>query len=88
MFADVLSDRVDEVADDMDMVAEGYGRRVGTRARPRHGEVRFVTALQAMGCEPGAVTGDIVLRNSPFQRPAEGRPEVVCRMTVPSSRAC
>ena len=80
MFADVLTDRVDEVAEDMDTVAEGYGRRVGTRVRPLGGESRFVTALQVIGYEPDAADDDIVLRNCPFQRAAEDRPEVVCRM--------
>ena len=80
IFADVLTDRVDEVADDMDTVAESYGRRVGARLRPRRSEARFLTALRVIGYEPDAVNGDVVLRNCPFQRAAEGRPEVVCRM--------
>jgi predicted ArsR family transcriptional regulator len=80
MFADVLADRVDEAGDDMDTVAEGYGRRVGARVGTRRGEARFVMALRIIGYEPDAVEGDVVLRNCPFQRAAEDCPEVVCRM--------
>jgi predicted ArsR family transcriptional regulator len=61
-------------------VAAAYGRRVGERASPRRGEARFLTALRLVGYEPVSVGDDVVLRNCPFRRAAEGRPDVVCVM--------
>jgi predicted ArsR family transcriptional regulator len=61
-------------------VAAAYGRRVGERAPPRRGEARFLTALRLVGYEPAAVGEDVVLRNCPFRRAAEARPDVVCAM--------
>jgi predicted ArsR family transcriptional regulator len=61
-------------------VAAAHGRRVGERAAPHRGEARFLTALRLVGYEPVAVGEAVVLRNCPFRRAAEARPDVVCAM--------
>lgn len=80
MLADVLIERADILGDEFEAIAQDYGRRVGARVRAHPGEPRLLTALRVVGYEPVATNGDIILRNCPFQRAAQGRPEVVCRM--------
>jgi predicted ArsR family transcriptional regulator len=80
MLAEVLTERIDEFGEDLDDVAYDYGRRVGSRVRAAPGEVRHVNALRLAGYEPVTAGDDTVLRNCPFHRAAQDRPEVVCRM--------
>ncbi len=105
--AEILAEALEADAPDpaleslADKAAE-YGRQIGRQARARNGGSRLLSALDVIGYEPATEGGDVVLRNCPFRRVAQARPDVICpdepgirrrcpgrhTVTVPPTRFC
>jgi predicted ArsR family transcriptional regulator len=85
--AEILAEALEADSPDapLESVAETateYGRQVGRRVRARTGGSRVLTALNVLGYEPATSGGDVVLRNCPFRRVAQARPEIICQMNL------
>jgi predicted ArsR family transcriptional regulator len=85
--AEILTEAIDPQATDpapgkLADVAIEFGREVGRQASAGNGDDRMLNALRVVGYEPAAVNGDVVLRNCPFRRIAQARPDIVCAMNV------
>jgi predicted ArsR family transcriptional regulator len=85
--AEILVEAIDPQATDpapgkLADVAIEFGREVGRQAGAANGDDGMLNALRVVGYEPAAVDGEVVLRNCPFLRIAQARPDIVCAMNV------